>query len=118
VHDPVYQRIDRARRFSHQLPVWLALAGIVVAAVWELACPTPVQVGAQSMAPGDRITFAIGPIHQTESEREECYASIGFNRELAFMVAAPPNAIVCLWFRDLAAKKVRGRLVFEIEGEK
>ena len=31
--------------------------------------------------------------------------------ELAFMVAAPPNAIVCVWFRDLAEKGVRGRLV-------
>lgn len=168
VHAPVYQRVDLARRFPYQLPVWLAIGGVFLAALLDLGCPRSAEaqeppppvyrvapldiqsdeaiarcadeeglagwlqhidrkgqfVGAADVycavkqppapEPTNRITFAIGPFNQSESEREECYAVIGF-RGQGFMVAAPPKAVVCLWFRDLAAKKVKGRLVFEVE---
>lgn len=95
--------------FDYRLPIYLLLGLLGILVLMELGCP---PVSAQT---DERYTLTIGPINQTESERTECYATIGFNPKEGFMIAAPPGAIVCLRLQELADRKVKGRLVFEVE---
>jgi hypothetical protein len=100
------------RPYSYRLPVYLALAGVFAGALWDFACPQ--RVDGQT-ASAEAYTLAMGPLSQTETEREECYATIGFNPKQGFMIAAPPQAVVCMRLRELAARGVRVRLVLEVE---
>lgn len=95
--------------FDYRLPIVLCVGVFSVLVLIELGCPS---ISAQEQ---ERYTLTIGPISQTSTERQECYATIGFNPKEGFMVAAPPGAVVCLRLQELADRKVKGRLVFEVE---
>lgn len=100
--------------YDFRLPMYLLYGVLGILVLMELGCPT-MAAHAQSPEVAERYTLTIGPISQTSTERDECYATIGFNPKEGFMIAAPPGAVVCLRLQELADRKVKGRLVFEVE---
>lgn len=81
------------------------MRSIVLALLLVTATPT--------LAEGPYV-FARGNVTQSDQEADECYVNIGHGPD-ALMVTAHPANMVCQRFRELAAGKRYGRLVFEVE---